>query len=269
MAAQVLKHSVDEHLDEQRELFLWKNPDISREQVNTEWELFNKHDLKKEGRLDDHEAMMLLEHRGETKTATELRALLHEIDKDGDHHVNFLEWCCFYFEKSWDDVNNFVDEEARARALAEAKKAGEAAKIAEAEIAAAKLVEEEKAAVKAKELEEEAKLTGVKGAAAFFKRQAEGTSSIDNKAKITEEAARRKALREAKAAEEAAKAEASKVKTAEEIAEEMAAKAKAVHDEEERLEAEQLAKEKADRAARKKALNERFSHGGGQNNEHS
>lgn len=263
-----IKESVLGSLDEQRELFIWRFKDISREQVTTEYKHFKKHDLKNCGNLDEHEALMLLEHRDMAHTATELRVLLSEIDKDKDRRVNFLEWCCFFFKKDWLELNNFVDEESRANAIAEAMAAGERAKLAEAAIAEAKRLQEEKAKKKAAELEEEAKLTGVKGAAAFFKRAGEsatGESTLSNKERITQEAARRKALREAKAAEEKAKSEASKVKSAEEIAAEVAAKALEVKADEERLEAEKIAKEKADRIARKKALNEKFNNRSAEN----
>ena len=65
------------------------------------------------GELDEHEALMLLEHKNLTKTATELRMLLADIDKNKDRQVNFLEWCCFVFQKPWEELNNFVDEDAR------------------------------------------------------------------------------------------------------------------------------------------------------------
>jgi len=74
-------------------------------------------------------------------------------------------------------------QEARAAALAQAMLAGQKAKAAEAAIAKAKELEEAKAQARAKELEEEAKLTGVKGAAAFFKRagEASGETTMSNK----------------------------------------------------------------------------------------
>jgi hypothetical protein len=114
-----------------RELFLWKYRDVTRQQVNEELASFTSHNLIKTGELDEHEAMMLLEDRGCAKTAVELRALLADIDKDKSHTVNFLEWLCFWFKKSYDDLNDFVDEEARERAYNEARQAGEAAAKAE------------------------------------------------------------------------------------------------------------------------------------------
>ena len=56
------------------------------------------------GELDEHEALMLLEHKNLTKTATELRMLLADIDKNKDRQVNFLEWCCFVFQKPWEEL---------------------------------------------------------------------------------------------------------------------------------------------------------------------
>ena len=45
--------------------------------------------------------MMLLEARGETKTALELREMVREMDKNHDHKLNFLEWSCCHYSKSW------------------------------------------------------------------------------------------------------------------------------------------------------------------------
>jgi len=50
------------------------------------------------------------QHKNLTKTATELRMLLSDIDQDKNRKVNFLEWCCFAFQKPWEELNNFVDE---------------------------------------------------------------------------------------------------------------------------------------------------------------
>lgn len=252
---------VDDDIEQQRELFLWKFKDITREIINVELADFKKHDLKGVGELDEHEALMFLEHRGLAKTAMELRALLTDIDKDKNHKVNFLEWCCFHFEKPYEELNNFTDEAARQAALAEMRAAGESAKKAEAAIIAAKEAEEAAATKRAEELEAEAKLTGVKGAAAFFKRQAESTgdNTMTNKEKIQAESQRRRDLREAKKREEAAASEASKTKSAEEVAAEIEAATEKARADEVAEKAAAAAKEKADRIARKKAMNERFA----------
>lgn len=143
---------------------------------------------------------MLLEHRGEAKTATELREMIASMDADKNHRLSFVEFCCAYFSKSFEDLNNYVDEDARNAALAEAKIFGEEAAKAEAAIAAANAEKERLAAERAAKIEEESKLTGVAGMRAFFKRQADGQAEAakSNKETIQEEYERRKALREAK-----------------------------------------------------------------------
>lgn len=243
-----------------RELFLWKYKDITRQQVNDELKSFTDHNLIKTGELDEHEAMMLLEHRGCAKTAVELRALLADIDKDKSHSVNFLEWLCFWFKKSYDDLNDFVDEEARERAYAEARAAGEAAQRAQEAIEAAKLAEEEAARKRAEEIEAESKLTGVAGAAAFFKRQAmeKVDTTMTNAQKITEEAARRRELREAKKAQSAALEAALTQRTAADVAKDIVKAKLTAAAEAAAAEAERLTKEKAERKARKEALNASF-----------
>lgn len=206
---------------------------------------------------------MFLEHRNETKTAMELRALLVEIDKNKDHTLNFLEWCCFYFNKSYDDLNDFTDEEARQKALALAAEAAAMYKAAQDKIDAAKKAEEEAKAKEEADIAAEKEMTGVKGAAAFFKRQAMNNekSSMGSKEKVQAESARKRELKAAKEAEERAKNEVVTTKTAEEIAEEIAANAaKAAK---EKAEAEQAAKDKeiAERKARIAARNKAFEEG--------
>lgn len=241
-------------------MFLWKYRDITRGEVNEEYKLFLKFDISKTGELDEHEALMLLEHRGCARTAVELRALLVEIDKDQSHSLSFLEYCCFWFKRSYDDLNDFADEEARARAMAEAMAAGEKAKQAEEAIEAARVAEEQKALQRAAEIEAESKLTGVAGAAAFFKRQAEATadSTMTNAEKITAEAARRRELREAKKAQNAALEAALKQQSAADVAKEIVKAKLTAAAEAAAEEANRLAKEKADRKARKDALNASF-----------
>jgi hypothetical protein len=222
-----------------------------------------KHDIKKAGCLDEHEAMMFLEHRNETKTALELRALMAEIDKNKDRKVNFLEWCCFYFNKSYEELNNFTDDEAREKAMKAAAEAAAMIKAAQEKIEAAKKKEEEDAAKEAAEIEAEKGMSGVKGAAAFFKRQGTNAekSAMGNKERVQAEAARRRELKAAKEAEEKAKNEVVTTKTAEEIAAEIAEKARIA--EEERAAAEKAEKDKeiAERKARIAARNKAFEEG--------
>ena len=89
--------AVDDDLDQQRELFLWKFKDISREAISKEYDDFLKHDLKHHGELDEHETLMFLEHRNETKTALELRALLAEIDKVSENDYTLIVWLYYRY----------------------------------------------------------------------------------------------------------------------------------------------------------------------------
>eukprot|EP01031_Cornospumella_fuschlensis_P018670 gene18670-22867_t len=98
--------------EEQREMFLWKYRDVKRTEVNELLHDFKKHDLGAKGVLDYHETMMLLEHRGTVRTAKELMDLVGEMDKDKNLKVSFIELCCALFQKSYDDLFTFVDEEA-------------------------------------------------------------------------------------------------------------------------------------------------------------
>jgi hypothetical protein len=55
--------------EDARELFLWRWKDITRANVNTLLKEFKKFDLHGNGELEEDRAMMLMEARGETKTA--------------------------------------------------------------------------------------------------------------------------------------------------------------------------------------------------------
>lgn len=119
---------------------------------------FKRFDLGKTGELEENQAMMLLESRKETKTALELRETFSAIDIDKNHKLSFLEWCCYVYQKDYQETNNFVDAEAREAAMAEALAAGAAAREIEEAAARAKAEEEEAARRRAEEIEAESKL---------------------------------------------------------------------------------------------------------------
>jgi hypothetical protein len=102
--------------------------------------------------------MMMFERRGSIKTARELRQLVMAMDQNKNHRLSLLEWLCAHFGKSYADLNDFVDEEARARALQEAMKAGEEAKRVEESIKLAEQQKELQASLRAAALERESKL---------------------------------------------------------------------------------------------------------------
>ena len=102
--------------------------------------------------------MMMFERRGSIKTARELRQLVMAMDQNSNHKLSLLEWLCAHFGKSYADLNDFVDEDARARALEEAMKAGEEAKAAEEAIKRAEQQKELQASLRAAALERESKL---------------------------------------------------------------------------------------------------------------
>ena len=75
---------------EQLELFLWKFKDVQREDITEKLDEFLKFDKGKKGELEENEAMMLLEARGETKTFRELRQMVADMDIDTNHRLSFL-----------------------------------------------------------------------------------------------------------------------------------------------------------------------------------
>jgi hypothetical protein len=127
----------------------------------------------------------------------------------------------------------------------------------------AKLKKEEEAAARAKQIEEESKLSGVAGMRAFFFRQAESTQDATktNEETIKEEYARRKALREAKAKAAEAALDASRNKSPEEIPEDDYKNARRQSMARQASDKQLKESEKAERAARIKALNEKWGVG--------
>jgi hypothetical protein len=144
--------------EDARELFLWRWKDVSRTELNEHLKEFKKFDLLKTGELEENHAMMLLEARGETKTARELRETFARIDVNNNHKLSFLEWSCYLYNKDFQETNSFVDADARNAAMAEVQRAGEAARAIEEAAAKAKADEEEAARLRAAELERESQL---------------------------------------------------------------------------------------------------------------
>jgi predicted Rossmann-fold nucleotide-binding protein len=101
---------------------------------------------------------MLFEFRGTVKTAKELFEMFKGMDANKNNRISFVELCCAYFNKSYDELFTFVDEEARHRAMEEAARLGEEAKKAEEEIERAKTQKELQAQLRAAALERESKL---------------------------------------------------------------------------------------------------------------
>ena len=114
--------------------------------------------MDKRGELNEHQALQLMEHRATVKTARELRAMIADMDFDKNHRLSFIELCCAYFTKPYEELNNFVDEEARAAALEQAKAAADRVRMAEEEQRLAKEEEERKARELEAEIEAEKKL---------------------------------------------------------------------------------------------------------------
>lgn len=266
MADAVVKQPTDvvNTPEEQRELFLWKFRDVKREDVMVLYRQFIQADKDRKGQIAEFEAMKMFERRGSIKTAVDLRKLVEAMDINHNHQLSLLEWLCAHFKKDFNELYNFVDEEARARAIEEAMRWGEEMQKAQEEIEIAQKRKEMQAQIRAQALEKESKLKGVEGMRAFFLRKVESASDVTktNEQQIKEEAARRRALREAKRGLLQAQESMNKVKTAEEIAAEVKAEAARKAAEEEAAKKKAVEDELAARAARKAALNAKWGGGG-------
>lgn len=118
--------------------------------------------------------------------------------------LNFLQLCCSFFEKNYDDLNDIPEEELKKLALEQADKLSKSreAEEIEAALAARREKEEDEAKARAEQLERESQLTGVAAKQAFFMRQQNLGPVESNADKIKKEAALRRALKEVKKKEE-------------------------------------------------------------------
>jgi uncharacterized membrane protein YqiK len=144
-------------VEEQREFFLWKFGDIERSEVTDLERDFVELDINKRSKLNEHEAMMLMDRRGSTMTASELRAMIAGLF-DEAKLISFVEFCCAIFKKNAEELNDFASESARAKALEDARIAAEAAREAELKIQMIKEAEEAEAQARADQLEAESKM---------------------------------------------------------------------------------------------------------------
>jgi len=96
---------------------LIKFPDVPRSAALLLREQFDIHDSHQTGELEEDEALRLLEFRGETKTATELRKMVAGIDMDKNRKLAYLELCCSVFGKSWQTLHSPSGDPAQLTAL--------------------------------------------------------------------------------------------------------------------------------------------------------
>jgi len=194
---------------------------------------FDRFDKKRQGELEEDEALQLFEDREQTRTAAEHRQLVKEIDLDKNRKLCFLELCCSIFHKQWSVLhapshdpaqlallnqltNNLAQFQLEAQkhsdevALAEAEKRKELSELElkKAEIGEVKAQKEAEEARKrleqqkkhdAEEAEKHRLLAqkGTKGAAAKFDIAASSTrdETSSNAEKIKAEAAHRRELK--------------------------------------------------------------------------
>ena len=272
-------------LDDQAEFFLFKfnaasgDADVSREKVielKTEFATF---DDKSIGELETDQALRLLEARNETKTYTELRELLKEIDRNHNNMLNLLEWLCAVFNKSWDKLNEEIEvdiEKIKEKLMGDALRQEKEAQQKAEEYTRARVesmqVKDRAAAEQQARLDEEEKLKGNKKKIAMFERIMEESQQDANindtiKQQVKHEAEKRKQeklIKKEEAEARKAKEEAEEKALAlanEEMLKVNADKARVYEEEKARVakaEEEKKAKEAEERAASRARLKERM-----------
>lgn len=252
---------------------------IERHEVIEVLTEFSSFDNGEKGYLEKDEAMRMLESKNETRTFYELEEMFIEVDVTNDGKIDFLEWACAVFHKTWEDLHREIEVEVeRTQAISDAERA-----LAETEEgkgnyerarAKSRFDKEEIERLERERLEEEAKLTGAKAAAAFFQNQIrasekEATTTMSNADQIRHDYAKRKeakelAEKEAKAAKEKAEAEAEAEGKAEAEKERQLLEQEVTYEaqkkaEEDRVEAEKKAAEDERKAKRAEFLKKRAS----------
>jgi len=131
----------------QAEFFLAKfsRHGVSRDEVSLLLQQFQKFDAKKQGELEEDEALHLLEFRGETKTSRELRTMVADIDKDKNHKLSFLEFACAVLTRSWQTLHEPTGDPDALADLEKLKHQTELWKSQSESEREAKQIEEEKA----------------------------------------------------------------------------------------------------------------------------
>jgi hypothetical protein len=113
----------------------------------------------------------LYEHRGDTRTATEVRKIVKAlVAKTSTKKLSFLQLACSIFDKPYSDFI-FTDAKTREDALAEAEVAAAAIEEAQCRLQVLKDKQENELIQDQLDRERESQLTGVAGKAAFFKRK--------------------------------------------------------------------------------------------------
>lgn len=144
-------------VEEQRELFLMKFPDVERIDVMDMYEAFIKYDVSKDGAVNEREVQLMMGDLGVHKTLIELRAMLSAIDFTAGKSVQFMELCCASFGKDFSAMLDHTDHSAVENAKA---KAIEQQRLLD-EIAAKHAAEDESAKKLADTLEAESHLVSI------------------------------------------------------------------------------------------------------------
>lgn len=160
--------------------------------------------------LDEQGLARLYEAMGDPKPIPEIRSIFKRYAMNGvkPKTLVFLQVCCSFFEKDYDEFNRIPEDELRRLALESALKKSKETEEIEAALEARKAKEAEIERLRLEQLEKESQLTGVAARQAFFQRQASLPVTETTEQKIKKEAALRKQLKEAKKKEEEDAAEA-------------------------------------------------------------
>jgi hypothetical protein len=142
-------------LEEQRELFLWKFPEVSRVEVTAMLKDFRRYDMSKKNGLDYYELMLLMEYRGCVMSAMEIMGMVGNEYHDSHTRLSFVEWLCAYFMKDYQEMFVYVNDSGK---LEEAMKYSEEARRLEEEMKRDEEMREMRASIRAAALERESKL---------------------------------------------------------------------------------------------------------------
>jgi len=132
---QLKKDSNLETMDDQERFFLEHfnaglgHPDVTADKVKAQRDIFEPA-APKSGELEKDGSLHLLEKTNQTMTFMELLSMMSVMDSNGDGRLSLLEWLCYTFKKSWEELQKEV--KVRTKELAEAEDEMEAVKQVEA-----------------------------------------------------------------------------------------------------------------------------------------
>jgi len=70
--------------------------EFTRKQIKHYEDIFKNYNIKKDNFIDQHELQLMMKELGEPQTFLSLKAMIQEVDEDGDNQISFREFLLIY-----------------------------------------------------------------------------------------------------------------------------------------------------------------------------